>query len=116
MNQTTEELVLRSPVTDVTNMWHERTHLARVIVIAASVGLAACGGGGGGGADATPAPSSGGEWRGLITFKGTSRSGLYTYEEGKAIVAFQYSSADSSAQTNVFSNLKGTINFMTEVG
>ncbi len=91
--------------------------IGNIFPIALSLLIAACGGGGGGGgADVTPAPSSGGEWRGLITYKGTLRSGLYSYEEGKAVVAFQYSSADSDAFRNVFSIPRGTVTGMIEGG
>src|SRR5712692_2036636 len=90
--------------------------IGNIFLIALSLLIAACGGGGGGGPDATPAPSSGGEWRGLITFKGTLREGLYDYQEGKAPVTFKYSSADSTSTHKTYNIVEGAVTGMHEVG
>jgi hypothetical protein len=75
MNPTTQGSVLRSQVTEATNMWHECTHLVRAVAFAASVGLAACGGGGDGGADATPAPSGPPIYSGIVNCAGSGATG-----------------------------------------
>src|SRR5712691_6550686 len=59
--------------------------IGNILPIALSLLIAACGGGGGGsgGGGGGAAPATGGEWRGVVTSKGTLRSGLYFYQEEK---------------------------------